>query len=147
MTRRPLALALAVALAAPVAAAASRTAQSSPRSVWSGVYTSAQATRGAEGYTRSCVDCHGDDLEGREKAPALAGATFAQRWDGASLKKLLARMEEMPPDDSAPRPPAGEYIDILAFLLSANHVPAGAQPLTADKDALAAITFTSRSHF
>jgi len=147
MTRRPLALALAVALVAPVAAVASRTPQSSPRSVWSGVYTSAQATRGAEGYARSCVDCHGDDLEGREKAPALAGASFAQRWDGATLKKLLNRMEEMPPDDPASRLQLAGYIDILAFLLSANDVPAGSQPLPADKDALAAITFTSRSHF
>ena len=143
MTRRALVVALACALAPPATAAAARTSQAT-RSVWSGVYTGAQAKRGADGYTRSCVDCHGDDLEGREQAPPLAGATFAQRWDGATLKKLLGRMEEMPPDDSAPRPQPGEYIDILAFLLDANHVPAGSQPLPADKDALAAITFTSR---
>lgn len=146
MTRRALAVAFAMAVAAPVAAASSRMAQSA-RSVWAGVYSSAQAKRGADGYTRSCVDCHGDDLEGRERAPALAGASFTQRWDGATLKKLFDRMQEMPPDDSAPRPTPAEYIDILAFLLSANNVPAGSQPLTADKDALAAITFTSRSHF
>ena len=33
---------------------------------------------------------------------------------------------------------------ILAFLLSANDVPAGSQPLVSDKDVLAAIKYTSR---
>jgi mono/diheme cytochrome c family protein len=122
-------------------------AQSTTKSVWSGVYTSAQATRGGDLYTNTCAECHGDDLEGIERAPALAGGTFAQRWDGASLKKLFERMEEMPPDDPAARLTAQKYIDILAFLLSANKVPAGSASLIADKDALAAITFTSRPKF
>ena len=85
MTRRALVVALACALAPPATAAAARTSQTT-RSIWSGVYTGAQA-------------------------------------------KLLGRMEEMPPDDSAPRPQPGEYIDILAFLLDANHVPAGSVAL------------------
>ena len=62
-----------------------------------------QATRGTDLYNRVCSECHGDDLEGREKAPALAGESFAQRWDGATLKKLFERMEEMPPDNPAAR--------------------------------------------
>jgi quinoprotein glucose dehydrogenase len=121
--------------------------QSPTKSVWTGVYTAAQATRGASLYTDTCAECHGDDLEGIERAPALAGGTFAQRWDGATLKKLFERMEEMPPDDPAARLTAQKYADILAFLLSANRVPAGSVALTADKDALAAITFTSRPKF
>ena len=98
MTRRRLALALAVS----VAVCASLFAQTT-KSVWSGVYTAAQATRGTDLYQRVCSECHGDDLEGREKAPALAGGSFAQRWDGATLKKLFERMQEMPPDDPAAR--------------------------------------------
>jgi len=121
--------------------------QSTTKTVWTGVYTAAQATRGASLYTNTCAECHGDDLEGIERAPALAGGTFAQRWDGATLKKLFERMEEMPPDDPAARLTAQKYADILAFLLSANRVPAGSVALTADKDALAAITFTSRPKF
>src|SRR5439155_14791910 len=75
----------------------------SPKSVWAGVYKAEQAAAGAELYTSVCAECHGDDLEGRERAPALAGATFAQRWDGSTLKKLFERMEEMPPDDPQAR--------------------------------------------
>lgn len=139
MTRRRVAIALAVS----VAACASLVAQTT-KSVWTGVYTAAQATRGTDLYTRVCSECHGEDLEGREKAPALAGGSFAQRWDDATLKKLFERMQEMPPDNPAARLQPTQYVDILAFLLSANDVPAGSQPLVADKDVLAAIKYTSR---
>ena len=81
MTRRPLAIALAV----PVMVFVPLFAQTTT-SVWTGVYTTAQATRGTDLYNRVCSECHGDDLEGREKSPALAGGSFAQRWDGATLK-------------------------------------------------------------
>jgi mono/diheme cytochrome c family protein len=114
------------------------------KSVWSGVYTSEQAARGRDVYNAKCAECHGDDLEGRERAPALAGGPFGQRWDGATLKKLFERMEEMPPDDPAARLTSKQYVDIVAFLLSANSIPAGAAELVADKDALAAIKYTSQ---
>jgi len=139
MTRRR----LAIALAALVAVFAPLFAQTT-KSVWTGVYTTAQATRGTDVYQRVCSECHGDDLEGREKSPALAGQSFAQRWDGATLKKLFERMQEMPPDNPQARLQPNEYVDILAFLLSANDVPAGSQPLVSDKDVLAAIKYTSR---
>jgi len=139
MTRRRLAIALAV----PLVVSASLFAQTT-KSVWTGVYTSAQATRGTDLYNRVCSECHGDDLEGREKAPALAGASFAQRWDDATLKKLFERMQEMPPDKPDARLQPKEYVDILAFLLSANELPAGSQPLVEDKDVLATIKYTSR---
>jgi mono/diheme cytochrome c family protein len=116
----------------------------STKSVWSGVYTSEQATRGGDLYRSKCAECHGDDLEGRERAPALAGGAFGQRWEGATLKKLFERMAEMPPDDPAARLASKQYADILAFLLSANGIPTGATALVADKDALAAIKYNSQ---
>jgi mono/diheme cytochrome c family protein len=139
MTRRR----LAIALALPVATFAPRFAQTTP-SVWTGVYTTAQATRGTDLYQRVCSECHGEDLEGREKSPALAGGSFTERWDGATLKKLFERMQEMPPDNPGARLQPNQYADILAFLLSANDVPAGTQPLVSDKDVLATIKYTSR---
>jgi mono/diheme cytochrome c family protein len=116
----------------------------STKSVWSGVYSSEQVTRGGDLYRIKCAECHGDDLEGRERAPALAGGAFGQRWDGATLKKLFERMEEMPPDDPAARLAPKQYADLLAFLLSANNIPAGTTALVADKDALAAIKYNSQ---
>ena len=141
MTRRQLVLAL-----VPVALYATLFAQTTT-SVWAGVYTAEQATRGTDLYQRVCIECHGDDLEGREKSPALAGSSFAQRWDGATLKKLFEHMEQMPPGDPAKHLQPNQYVDILAFLLSANDVPAGSRPLVSDKDVLAAIKYTSRPQF
>lgn len=115
-----------------------------PKSVWSGVYSAAQAAAGEELYVTACANCHGDDLEGRERAPALAGGAFAQRWDGATLKNLFERMEAMPPDNPTARLSAPQNADVLAFLLSANNVPAGTEPLGVDKNALAGITYTSQ---
>ena len=114
------------------------------KSVWAGVYDAKQAERGAELYTRACAACHGQDLEGIEQAPPLAGGTFAQRWDGSALKKLFERMEEMPPDDPNKRLSDQQNVDVLAFLLSANKIPAGTAALAADKNGLAQITFLAR---
>ena len=81
----------------------------------------------------ACVDCHGPDLEGRERAPALAGGAFGQKWDGATLKKLFEQMEDMPPDDPAARLTAKQYADIVAYLLSANNIPPGSEMLRPDR--------------
>jgi len=131
------------ALALAIVMFASAFAQTT-RSVWTGVYTSEQAARGGELYRGKCAECHGADLEGRETAPALAGGVFGQRWDGATLKKLFGAMEDMPPDEPAKRLAPAQLIDVLAFLLSANTIPAGTKALVADKDALAAITYNSQ---
>jgi hypothetical protein len=56
-------------------------------------------------------------------------------------------MQEMPPGDPGKRLQPNECADVLAFLLSANDVPAGSQALVSDKDALAAIKYTSRPQF
>ena len=50
----------------------------------------------------------------------------------------------MPPDEPAARLTSQKYVDILAFLLSANDVPAGTAKLEADQDVLADITYTSQ---
>lgn len=111
------------------------------KTVWSGVYDAKQAERGAELYSRTCAACHGQDLEGIEQALPLAGGPFAQRWDGSTLKKLVERIEEMPPDDPNKRLSDQQNIDVLAFLLSANKIPAGTTPLAVDRNGLAQITF------
>jgi quinoprotein glucose dehydrogenase len=116
--------------------------QPPPTTVWSGVYTEEQATRGEELYSGYCADCHGDDLAGIEQAPALAGSAFGEKWNKADLRKLYELVEAMPP-----RKPksltAKQYTDILSYLLFANEMPAGTTPLESDRGALAAITFTT----
>jgi len=140
MTRRQFPIALAASVLVVFAPLVAQTT----KSAWTGVYTTEQATRGADLYQRVCAECHGEDLEGRERSPALAGSSFSERWDGATLKKLFERMQEMPPGDPGKRLQPNQYVDILAFLLSANDVPSGSQPLVSDKDVLATIKYTTR---
>src|SRR5688572_30453816 len=47
-----------------VVAAAQSTESPSKTTVWQGVYTEAQATRGQSEYTAHCANCHRDDLSG-----------------------------------------------------------------------------------
>ena len=137
MRRKSLWVVVAIALAAATSLAQNGT------SVWTGVYTKAQAERGAELYADTCAACHGNDLEGIERAPALAGGTFGQRWDGATLKKLFERVQDMPPGDPAKRLTDQRCVDVLAFLLRENGMPAGTAAMDADTTALAGITFSA----
>src|SRR5437763_9861202 len=87
---------LAVMIAGPAALAdatagtpAPRSAQtaSSASSVWDGVYTLAQAKRGAL-KSGLCTSCHGDGFVGGS-APELAGEAFLARWEGRSVADLF----------------------------------------------------------
>ena len=61
------------------------------------VYSAEQAAAGEKIYFAQCAVCHGDDLAGREKATALAGAQFQDAWNGKDLRRLLEGIETMPP--------------------------------------------------
>lgn len=110
------------------------------QSAQSGVYTAEQAARGETIYYARCAECHGDDLAGIERAPALAGGTFVETWHGQTLRKLLEVIEKMPPDEPSVVSTA-EAADVLAFLLSAANLPSGSTPLPPDRVRLGSIVF------
>ena len=110
------------------------------RSSAAGIYTAAQAAAGEKVYFEKCASCHGDDLAGRERAPALTGTTFVEGWAGKDLRLMLDRFESMPP--TAPKSlSAAEYVSLLAFVLRQAEMPAGPAPLPADRAQLATMTF------
>ena len=90
-----------------------------------GVFTAEQASRGEQVYAAKCSTCHGDNLQGVEMAPPLAGANFRQGWDSQPLLTLANRIKTtMPP--SAPNSLASNQItDLLSYILKANDVAAG----------------------
>ena len=132
-------VALAVLGAAAGAAARGQSATSqSTSSVWDGIYTEAQAKKGETVYFTQCVTCHGDDFAGREQAPALAGLAFMEKWNRATVRKLLEKVEQMPPTQPKSLP-AQDYVDAVAYLLSVNELPAGPSALPNDRAALGRI--------
>src|SRR6476659_6262573 len=56
---------------------------------WNPTYSEAQAKRGEKLYGENCIACHGADLRGGDRAPALAGAAFTDRWSTRPLADLL----------------------------------------------------------
>src|SRR5688572_17752854 len=120
-------------------ACASLTAQQ-PRSSWSGVYTAAQASAGEKIYFEKCASCHGPDLGGIERAPALAGGAFLNGWHGQDLRRLLERIDAMPPNAPGSLP-AADSVALLAFLLRAAEMPSGTTALPTDRGQLSRITF------
>lgn len=110
-----------------------------PRSAWSGVYTDEQASAGEKIYYARCSSCHGDELGGIERAPALAGAQFLEAWRGRTLRRLLDRIGEMPPTEPKSLSP-GDAVALLSFLLRSSEMPSGPAALPADRTQLAEIT-------
>jgi sugar lactone lactonase YvrE/mono/diheme cytochrome c family protein len=114
-------------------------AQDATRSVWGGVYTDAQAQRGAAAYAQNCQACHGAQLTGQGEAKPLAGPEFLANWNGLSVGDLFERVRTTMPQ-SAPRSLSAEtYADVLAYLLKFNGFPAGAQELAPHAERLAEI--------
>lgn len=115
-------------------------ADAAPRSVWSGVYTDDQAMAGEKIYYARCSSCHGDELGGIERAPALAGAPFLDTWRGRNLRRLFDRLDEMPPTEPKSLSPA-DAVAVMAFLLRSSEIPSGPTALPADRAQLGDITF------
>ena len=121
-------------------ACATLAAQQAARSSTSGVYTAEQAATGEKIYFDKCAGCHGADLAGIERAPALAGTAFDEAWRGRDLARLRDRLDTMPP--TAPKSLSdADAAAVIAFLLRSSGMPSGPTTLPTDRDELAGITF------
>jgi sugar lactone lactonase YvrE/mono/diheme cytochrome c family protein len=113
--------------------------QAGGRTVWSGVYSEAQAGRGAEAYAAHCQACHGAELKGQGEAKPLSGAAFLSNWNGLSVGDLFDRVRTTMPMDAPKSLPREAYADILAYMLKFNGFPAGPAELAPRAEALADI--------
>jgi len=101
------------------------------QSVWDGVYTDAQASRGERTYGRSCEQCHGADLAGDPvmEVPALSLDSFMTSWSGKNVKDLFDTVKRSMPKDKPGSLGTGAYIDVVSYLLQANRFPSGSKEL------------------
>jgi mono/diheme cytochrome c family protein len=93
------------------------------QSVWDGVYTLAQAKRGAL-KSGLCTGCHGDGFVGGI-GPELAGEAFLARWEGRSVADLFDLIRLTMPDDDPGALPREQYADLIAYILAVNKFPEG----------------------
>ena len=111
-----------------------------PASSLSGTYTEVQARRGEALYSRLCLSCHGATLAGVDRAPPLAGPQFLATWSSAPLAVMSARIQTMPPEQPGSLTPE-QNVDILAYMLWYNGLPAGDTPLDITQSAQAQLRF------
>jgi mono/diheme cytochrome c family protein len=121
---------LAAALSSAIVCAALR-AQEPQRSVMDGVYTDAQANRGAAAYDAACSGCHRPDLSGGT-GPALREQRFAQQYAGKDLKTLFTKIATTMPRNAAGSLADNVNLDIVAHVLKENGFPAGTRELAPD---------------
>lgn len=105
-------------------------------SVWDGVYTPEQAKRGEEVYVTHCSTCHGAKLEGVEDAPSLTGKSFLDGWDGLTLGALFEKVRKKMPRDNPGQLSRQQYLDVVAYVLSANKIPEGKAELPQELESL-----------
>jgi mono/diheme cytochrome c family protein len=109
--------------------------------IWSGVFTTAQATRGKTVYENNCSRCHAVALTGGTRgnaAPPLKGDRFWTDFERSTVGNLLSLMQRTMPQDAPASLRPEDYADILAYVLDQNGFPAGVAELSAS-EGLAAI--------
>lgn len=95
------------------------------RSVLDGVFTSAQASRGARTFERTCASCH-DTGE-------FSGGRFRLSWVGRTAGDLFDTVSTLMPEGDPGSLTADEYASLVAYLLDLNGYPAGQVPLPTDE--------------
>ena len=114
-------------------------------SIWDGVYTEAQASRGEFIYEGACGFCHGYRLDGAaddpdmRSSPPLARAKFLRDWEGRSLAVLFELSKTTMPEDNPDSLGDQEYVDIIAYMLTVGGMPNGDTELSPDSQSLAQI--------
>lgn len=110
---------------------AQQAAPDSTRSTLAGVYTAEQAARGADTYAGACRACHTPDSH--------TGPAFRIAWAGRPLSDLFGYISELMPKNEPGTLTPREYSQVLAYLLSLNGMPAGAEELPTDAKVLTKI--------
>ena len=101
-------------------------------SVWDGVYSKEQASRGQKLYGAQCLRCHGEALLGGENSPALVDVDFLEKWQGKTVGSLVELTRKTMPSDGPGKLSRRQCTDLIAYLLSANGFPAGETGLASD---------------
>ena len=96
------------------------------KTVDQGVYTSAQAVRGAKLFESNCTMCH---REPGGTAPVLAGERFTKTFSDATLQTVFTTIKTTMPRNAPGSLSDAEYVDLVAHLLKVNNYADGMNEL------------------
>src|SRR5687767_15855156 len=96
-------------------------------------FTEAQVAAGLAAYQANCSEgCHQNDLSGSGPIAALRGPAFTSSWNNRPVAELITSMRTAMPPTNAGGLPQQTYVDLAAFILSANGGAPGESALLAD---------------
>jgi len=101
------------------------------KTVWSGVYTDEEASRGQTLYDQTCVNCHGQSLAGgaSQGGPQLAGDKFVENWREDMVQNLFLKIRNTMPRQgfmgSEKVLSDREALDLVAYIFKKNGFPTG----------------------
>jgi quinoprotein glucose dehydrogenase len=107
------------------------------RSAKDGVFTTAQADAGKAVYAGQCASCHGT-MAGvtPDMAPLLNDHVFQDTWKDRSVGDLFERIRTTMPQNGPGTLSPRHTSEIVAYILSANRLPAGESALSEDVETL-----------
>jgi len=97
-------------------------------SVLDGVFTSGQASRGAQQFLQACMSCH--------SAGEHTGRRFEVRWQGTTIGDLFDFVSTSMPEGNPGSLKPEEYASIVAFFLSESGYKVGEKELPSDLESL-----------
>jgi S-disulfanyl-L-cysteine oxidoreductase SoxD len=109
------------------------------QTIWSGVYSEAQAYRGEKVADTTCIGCHGPKLDGGDSGPKLVGEAFMANWSSQSVGVLFDWLREAMPAEAPGTLSKTDAAAVIAYILKLNKLPAGKQELSVEPDELGRI--------
>jgi alcohol dehydrogenase (cytochrome c) len=94
-----------------------------------GLFTAAQAVRGQQVFSQSCVKCH--------RVADQTGAAFRAKWGSGGLGVLFNVISRTMPENAGGSLSKADYAAIIAYMLSESGYPPGPSDLPDDPDLLA----------
>ena len=102
-----------------------------PRTTLSGIYTQAQADKGEEIYYGTCVACHPKGY--------YTGDSFKANWGGRPLTDLYDWIKTKMPKSEPGTLTPNQSVQVMAYILQQNKMPAGKTPMPTDRAVLGTI--------
>ena len=133
MTRKLVTLAVFGAAALGLAATWALTAQSASRTIRDGVFSPAQAERGAQVFGTICTNCH-------DITEFTGAGAYLEDVEGKPLWETFEFVSSEMPEDDPGSLSLEEYSAVLAYIFSIYGLPSGDAELAVDQKSLEAIT-------
>ena len=111
--------------AAPQPGAAAPAPTAAARTTRDGVFTAAQATRGAQVFETVCSGCH--------STSEWTDPAFLQTWQGVTVHDFFTQIHDTMPMDAPGSLTDQQYIDVIAYMLQLNNLPVGSTELPLDE--------------